>query len=317
MQTYASGSVTPSSTTLFRNEGGDPSDIEVFTSAETNKLFADIDVIGFAIGSGSTFSTSTGEILLTGFGDDDAAFGDTTPTSGNSVFVDNDTFGAAEAELTPAKFESSAGVTSSDPVSGTTNVLDMIRVVDATEFSNGFLPSGVTVCSCTFLTWGFWSASIDRSSGNEEIIHLANWVAGEVPAFADITTSGSATYSGHAIGTVFNAGGVYQAIGDFALTFNFASPSSSTGTITNFDTASFNLAVSSFAAGSGSVSDPVLTSPNVFSGSITDAGATGRNGSFVGSFFSGGGDNAAETGGHFQVDNGTDYVASGILAGAK
>ena len=74
MQTYASESATPSSTTMFRNENGDPADIVVFTSAETNKLFADIDVIGFAIGSGSTFSTSTGEILLTSFGDDDAAF---------------------------------------------------------------------------------------------------------------------------------------------------------------------------------------------------------------------------------------------------
>ena len=242
--------------------------------------------------------------------------GDSTPTSGNSVFVDNTTFGAADSDTAAAIFQSSPGVVSSDPVSGIVD-LDMIRVVDASEFSNGFLPSGVTVCNCPFLTWGFWSASIDRSSGNEEIIHLANWVAGEVPAFADITTSGIATYSGHAIGTVFNAGGVYQAIGDFALTFNFASPLSSTGTITNFDTASFTLAVSSFAAGSGSSSDPVLANPNLFSGSITDAGSTARNGSFVGSFFSGGGDTAAETGGHFQVDNGSDYVASGVFAAAK
>ena len=223
MQTYTSGSTTPSSTTLFRNDVGDPSDIEVFTSAETNKLFAAIDVIGFAVGRGSSFSSSTGEILEAAFGDDDVgAFSDSTNTSGNSVFVDNFTFGAADAEVTPVKFFSSPGVASSD--AAVAPALDFIRVENASEFSNGFLPSGVTVCACTFLTWGFWSAFIDRSSGNEEIIHLANWVAGEVPAFADITTSGSATYSGHAIGTVFNAGGVYQAIGDFALTFNFASP---------------------------------------------------------------------------------------------
>ena len=318
-QTSTSGSTSVSSTTMFRNAAGDPSDIEVFTSAETNKLFADIDVIGFAIGSGSTISLSTGEILLTDFGDDDVtAFSDSSNTSGNSVFVDNDTFGAGDADLTPAIFQSSPGVTSSDPVSGIVD-LDMIRVVDASEFSNGFLPSGVTVCSCTFLTWGFWSASIDRSSGNEEIVHLANWVAGEVDAFSNLQTSGTASYSGHAIGTVFNAGAVYQAIGDFALTVNFGTPSSSTGTISNFDGANFTLALSSIAAGSGSSSDPVLANPNVFSGSITDSGSTGRNGSIVGSFFKNitGTDNVAEMGGHFQVDNSTDYVASGIFAAAK
>ena len=317
-QTYTGASTTPSSTTLFRNAASDPSDIVVFTSAETNKVQADIDVIGFAIGSGSSISLSTGEILQTEFGDDDAAFGDSTPTKGESVFVDNFTFGAADSEIgTGANFFSSPGVSSSDSVIAAD--LYMVRVDVASEFNNGFLPSGVTVCDCEFLTWGFWGAGIDRSSGNEELIHLANWVAGKVPAFADITTLGSASYSGHAIGTVFNAGSVYQAIGDFALNFNFANPASSTGTITNFDTANFNLAVSSFAAGSGSVSDPVLTNPNVFSGSITDAGATGRNGSFIGSFFEDltGTDKAAEMGGHFQVDNGTDYVASGIFAAAK
>ena len=58
-QTSTSGSTSVSSTTMFRNAAGDPSDIEVFTSAETNKLFADIDVIGFAIGSGSGIITLT------------------------------------------------------------------------------------------------------------------------------------------------------------------------------------------------------------------------------------------------------------------
>ena len=168
-------------------------------------------------------------------------------------------------------------------------------------------------------TWGFWSAGIDRSSGNEELIHLANWVAGVVPQFSALPTTGTASYSGHAIGTVFNAGGVYQAIGDFAMTVNFGAPSSSTGTVKDFDGANFTLALSSIAAGTGSVSDPVLTNPNVFSGSITDDGATGRNGSFVGSVFENiaGTDKAAEMGGHFQVDNGSNYVASGIFAASK
>ncbi len=237
LQTYSSGSSTPASTTLFRNETGDPtslnpalidpSDVEVFTSAETNKVQADIEVSEFIESSGSSIflSSSSAERFLADFGDDDAAFGDTTPTSGESVFVDDFAFGAGQfggVSVAVSILEFS-GSPAADAAAAAE--LYMVRVDTASEFSSGFLPSGVTVCDCDFLTWGFWGADIARSSSSStELIHLANWVAGKVPAFADITTSGSAIYSGHAIGTVFNAGGVYQAIGDLAVTFRGVGP---------------------------------------------------------------------------------------------
>ncbi len=49
-QTSTSGSSSVSSTTIFRNATGDPKDIDIFTSAETNKVKADINVVGFTLG---------------------------------------------------------------------------------------------------------------------------------------------------------------------------------------------------------------------------------------------------------------------------
>ena len=216
-QTSFLGSSIVDQTTIFRNATGDPKDIVVFTSAETNKVRADIDVVGFTTGTSSTTSSSGPfETLQADFGDLDSAFGDGSATSGESVFVDNFAFAADDRGSPAATF-----VSSLDPVANAE--LTMIAVETADEFSNGFLPSGVTVCSCTFLTWGFWNADIDRSStSHSELIHLANWVAGTVPTAAEILAlTGTASYSGHAIGTVFNAGGVYQAIGNFTSTVRF------------------------------------------------------------------------------------------------
>ena len=318
-QTHASGIASVSSTTIFRNATGDPKDIEVFTSAETNKVSADIDVVGFTLGSGTTTSTSGPfEVLNTDFGDDDTAFADSSAISGNSVFVDNATFGAADSDTTPAVF-----VSSSNPV--TIADLDMIRVESASEFSNGFLPSGVTVCDCNFLTWGFWNADIGRSTGSAEFIHLANWVAGTVPTAAEIVAlTGTASYSGHAIATVFNAGGVYQAIGNFTTTVDFGAETL-TGAISAFDGGNFVLSGGAINTSGGSTLPGASSASNLFSSSIvaasTDPGtATGRSGSLVGSFMSGaglGGDISSDMGGHFQIEDGSTYSASGIFAAAK
>ena len=318
-QTSASGSSTVSSTTIFRNATSDPKDIVVKTSAETNKVKVDIDVIGFTLGSGSTTSSISGDILNADFGDLDTntTFGDSSATSGNSVFVDNFTFGAGDRATQPSATFPSDAVTNAD--------LTMVRVDEASEFSNGFLPSGVTVCSCTFLTWGFWSASIDRTSGNRERIHLANWVAGVVPTASDILAlTGTASYSGHAIATVFNAGGVYQAIGNFTTTVDFGAETF-TGDIDSFDGGNFDLSGGTISSSGGSILPGSSTASNLFSASIiadsvTPGTATGRSGSVIGSFMSGsglGGDISSNMGGHFQIEDGSTYSASGIFALAK
>jgi len=298
---------------MVRNATGDPKDIDIFTSAETNKVKADINVIGFILGSGTTTSAISGSNtnLVTKFGDLDTAFSDGSATSGNSAFVDNFAFGAADRDTQPA---------ATFPVDAVTNAdLAMVRVENASEFSNGFLPTGVTVCTCTFLTWGFWSADIDRTSGTAELVHLANWVAGVVPTAADIVAlTGTASYSGHAIGTVFNAGGVYQAIGDFTAAVNFGTEAI-TGTITKFDGVDFGYSATISSSG-GSILRGASAASNLFSGSITLDSPTGRSGSLIGSFMSGaglGGDISSNMGGHFQIEDNSTYSASGIFAAAK
>ncbi len=162
-------------------------------------------------------------------------------------------------------------------------------------------------------------------TSHSELIHLANWVAGTVPTAAEILAlTGTATYSGHAIGTVFNAGGVYQAIGNFTSTVDFGSESI-TGEINSFDGGNFDLSGGIISSSGGSILPGASTASNLFSSSvIADSSnpgtATGRSGSLVGSFMSGsglGGDISSNMGGHFQIEDGSTYSASGIFAAAK
>ena len=287
-------------TALFLNATGSPADVIVKTSAETNKVQADIDVTqAFTATSLDAFGL-TPDVLNNDFGDlDIGAFGDASNTTGDSIFIDDESFGGG--------LDQAASFTGSNPAIESEGAF--VTVGDASEFSNGFLPSGVTVCQCTFLTWGFWSADIGRSSGVDEQVHLANWVAGDIPDASSLPVSGIATFAGQAIGTKLDASNnVFQAIGNFAMSYDFASPTSSTGTITQFDSDTFNLAVSN-ASTTGTLH---------FSGDITGTGVTaGASSSFVGSFVQGGGDVTAEMEGHFRVLKDAGDKISGIYAADK
>ena len=117
---------------------------------------------------------------------------------------------------------------------------------------------------------------------------------GGVPTVT-MPTAGTGSYSGTAIGSVFNNGTRYTASGNFNETFNFASR---TGTlnISSFDGADYTGGIT----GSG---------PS-FTGNL--AGPLGRRGLVDGSFF---GPLAADVGGRFSVQSGSGptYLASGIF----
>ncbi len=164
------------------------------------------------------------------------------------------------------------------------------------------VPAGDT-CQCEFLQWGLWAAHLEDtpSVDLETADLLAFWVAGELPALLDMPTTGTATYSGHAIGIVNNDGNIFQAVGGYSQTYDFAT-GSGPFKITDFDGATYN----------GSV-NAISGQENLFTGSGTGAS---RDIDLNGAFFSGGGDPVAEVGGGFSI-NGTDYDASGIFAGAK
>jgi hypothetical protein len=127
---------------------------------------------------------------------------------------------------------------------------------------------------------------------------INTWVAG-MPTVT-MPTSGMGTYTGAAVGTVFNNGNTYLAAGGFSHTYNFGN---NTGTvaINNFDGVNYTASVSGVS--------------NVYAGTLNGTG-TNRSGIVAGTFF---GPNAAETGGGFAVQaaSGPRYIASGIFAGAR
>lgn len=293
LQTVSSGGALTSSA-LFQNNSSDPGDIIIKTSAETNKINGDIDVKD---GFGSTFTS-----FATDFGDNDTAFGHATATHGDSIFVDDQAFGAIDTSGTHSTISTGTVVV---------DTLALVTVNSASEFDSSFVPSGVTICTCEFATWGFWSGDLEMSGGTHNQVHLATWVAGQIPTLSEISAiTGSATYGGHAIGNVINGSNTYLAAGSWSYTVNFDSPSSSSGTLANFDSGSYTIGGATLSSGANSL--------NTFSGSLTGASgdATGHSGSFLGSFMRSSTDDAAGMGGHFAV-SGTDYKASGTFIAKK
>jgi hypothetical protein len=153
-------------------------------------------------------------------GDEDPVFGSGTTTAGDSDFVDDIGFGAID---TDAAFT----VDKIDGVNPTEVHTGMVTVNDhGSDF-------GVTSpCTCSFLSWGVWSANYLIST-TQQRTYLAGWVAGEL---ADLTSgvlanqpTGSATYTGHMFGTVLKYGAIYTAAGTYQNVWNF---DTDTGAIT-------------------------------------------------------------------------------------
>lgn len=211
--------------------------------------------------------------------------------AGNSAFFDNDTFAAAESG-SPATRN---GVAATDH--------RFFMAGSAGFDSQGLMPSGVSLCACQFLEWGFLSADVVAANGDRTQVHLANWIAGDVPNAASLPSDGIATYSGHAIGNVFDGAASYTAVGGFAMTFDFGQPTTSVVTIGNFDGVTYNANVSNFQG-----------NPAIYNG---NASAAGRNLAYKATFFQGGADSFIETGGRFRISGGGGYNASGVFAGAR
>jgi hypothetical protein len=285
-QTEVAGAL--STTTMFQGLNGNSFDASLKTSATTNKVQGAFKFDN-AFGTGPTFQIA--------WGDKDAAFGDGNATSGDSVFIDDQTMAGGSQD-------NSGSVTINSAPQDESNIA-FVSVGSSSEFAASFLPSGVSTCDCKYLTWGFWGGRIANSASSSEMIHLANYVVGEIAGLAAVNAlQGTATYSGHAIGTVFTNSQVYQAIGSLSATVNFDNTSASTFNISNFDGANY--------AGTG-LAITADGARHKFAGTIAGAG---RTGGYTGSFMSGGGDVAAEMGGQFKVDGG-GYSAVGVFAAAK
>ena len=188
-----------------------------------------------------------------------------TSQIGSSAFIDDGHFGAIG-------FESG---NSSDPDIG------IFRNTDISLSS--ITPNGVTFCTCSYVTWGFWGARDPTTFQHE--IGLAAWVAGERVANSNLNESASGSFSGTVIGSVANgthdANGtvaIYTAVGSYSfnLSIGASSVSVTSGTM-SVDSASLSF------TGSGTISG---TTPTEFSGSLSGSrGSTSLSGSIRGAFF--------------------------------
>jgi hypothetical protein len=227
--------------------------------------------------------------------------------AGREAFVDNNTFAVLESQVNPQQINGQTLVVNGDP-----NQAGKLYLASsgAAGTPTSILPSGVSYCQCQYLQWGYWGGDLRTGNSTDSTIsridrgHINTWVAGVQTPLNDLNTlmnqNVTGTYTGHAIGSVFNNGQSYVAAGGFTGTYNFGTQTGSVA-VNNFDGHSF--------AASGRAP---LNGAN-YSFGVNSPGATGAiNGTFYGPM-------AAETGGSFAVKTtvGPAYLASGIYAGKR
>jgi trimeric autotransporter adhesin len=219
-------------------------------------------------------------------------FGDLSASNGSrSAFIDDRRFGARASADDPSQV---AGVNA--------QLANMAMVSFDVVPNTSFFPAGTAPCSCQFVQWGFFLWDVQGQTGPRTRGHINPWVAGELPAIGTLPTTGTASYTGHAVGNVLDAAGNrYIAAGSYTQSWNFQFQSGA-ATISNFDGRTLN-AIS-------------LTSANGrdFGGGL---GGGGASGSLHGSFVRGGNSQAAEVMGQFNFSEPSGYRAAGIVAGTK
>jgi hypothetical protein len=169
------------------------------------------------------------------------------------------------------------------------------------------LPNGQPIPKYQYLQWGFLLGDTAGTAGVDlEHLHMGTWIAGR--AADQLPTTGSATYSGHAIGNVANGGALYTAVGSYDNTWNFAQRA---GTVNvNFDGAQYN-------------GTTQLTNGANFQGTMAAAAAS-RAGGVVGNFVQAPGGSPAGTpppavAGRFVIQEtaGNAYRASGTFGAER
>jgi hypothetical protein len=165
-----------------------------------------------------------------------------------------------------------------------------------------------TLCVCEFVTWGVWQATLEAPSTQKSLdVPLALWVAGKLPNVTDPSPTGTATFSGTALGLVQNQSQSYAATGAFTNVYSFTNRTGNVS-ISNFDGKSFG----------GQVNAISSTDWRSYSGSLSGSNLNGSiNGSFYGNRDANGQlQQPRETAGNFNVKN-QGYSASGIFVGRR
>ncbi|MGE5268109.1 MAG: hypothetical protein ACM3JG_00410, partial [Thiohalocapsa sp.] len=227
--------------------------------------------------------------------------------AGRQAFVDDNNFAALESQVNPQQINGKNLVVNGDETQAGKLYLTSSALAPP---PTSLLPTGASYCDCQYLKWGYWGGDLLTGNATDTTIsridrsHINTWVAGVPTPIGDLNTLASqsavGTYTGHAIGSVFNNGASYIAAGGFNGSYNFGTQNA-TLTISNFDGRTF------------STTGKVPLSGATYAATFNAAGFKGAvNGSFYGP-------KAAETGGSFAVQTtaGPTYLASGIYAGRQ
>lgn len=267
-----------------------PSNVIIKTDPAANRASATFNVNNWDTGTSASFRLG---------GTSGAAYA-------TSAFIDDKNWATADR---PAEvLTSTTSVTKGASTSGGLDVQSRTVAVSSgtASLASFFAASGVTPCSCDFLSWGVWGGDIRYNAnsvynpGGRDRLNLASFVAGTLTPQVQLPITGSATYSGHAFGNVQNGTQSYVAAGTYTNAWNFGSKTGSV-TIGNFDGATY----------SGTTA---LTAGTVqFTGAISGAGRTGSVG---GAFFASPTDPAKGQAGSFGV-GGPGYKAGGTFAGQR
>ncbi|WP_430513009.1 hypothetical protein [Pannonibacter phragmitetus] len=185
-----------------------------------------------------------------------------------SVFIDNDRYAAIETnESLGNSLRDDGGVSKDADAKSYFIANTLVDGADSAIFA------GVTTkCTCAFLEWGYWGThfSIDNPSpapDEQAQVHLGTWAAGRILGPNDLPSSGSASYVGHAVGSVVNGGGQYMAAGNFNMSVDFGTRTG-TATISNFDGRTFGSNISQVSP---------FADQNLFSGTVSDGGTMSGN----------------------------------------
>jgi hypothetical protein len=171
---------------LTQIDSGDiPDNVEIKTSPTNNTVAANFTLQGQVEKQFTTFNL--GGISVNGASAfvDDNRFAARSTNSGSAVaLVSADLFRDAKGKFPPS--------------------LDILNSIPKYEH----------------LKWGFFFGDT-KTTAPREHVHLGTWIAGKIPTGDSLGLRGTATYSGHSIGNVFNNGSLYTAVGSFQNDWNF------------------------------------------------------------------------------------------------
>jgi FecR protein len=307
---------------VITNLTGQPGDVGIFLPGNSSEMLAVFNVGSVAAPSGAMASSTYVFGSLNGNGV-------TGLNSARGAYVNPTNFAARAA----AVFNNGAN----DPVSlrgdgqSPTSIVGYANQQLVTAASVGantpsFLSSistangGVSPCACDSTQWGFWSAFNGATNENVQLTFedqgaLLLWVAGVPANLLDLPTTGTATYTGHAIANIANGATPgatsYLAAGTFSNMVNFGARTGAV-TINGLDGTNY-AGLTQFSASSATFATPV-NSPLLGSNG-------GRTAALNGSFFQGSANNTTplygEMGGSLTLNGSRGYLGSGIFLGRK